>query len=236
MEIILQYLYSFFLWIYWPGMVIYIVFQFYTNNNIENSQKKQANFIGKIIMIICTYCLISGGVYQYTYHNLLSFIEYDQSKYTYIWCSIGIVLLEVLAFIVTETDNYSRIVIARFPVTKKLLLFLHLSVLGVLILHLLLKAFYRVNFGIVIWRVELFLSFFIPIIYEFISSFNIMLSSRKEYLCVNNVFSQSLLISDDSHPYTFVQNSDNSFTISNGENSINTFPLKEYQIAKLKEL
>ncbi|MCR5770573.1 MAG: hypothetical protein K6G87_04970 [Butyrivibrio sp.] len=105
----------------------------------------------------------------------------------------------------------------------------------VLVIHLFLKGIGIIDIGTVVWRIELVINLFVLISFVIISSFNLTVSSDKEYMCVNNGLTQVLLVMDDSHPLKFKKNDDNSYYISNGEDSADTFVLNTEHLVTLQK-
>ncbi len=118
---------------------------------------------------------------------------------------------------------------------KQILKIIQMLSVIVLVIHLFLKGIGIIDIGTVVWRIELVINLFVLISFVIISSFNLTVSSDKEYMCVNNGLTQVLLVMDDSHPLKFKKNDDNSYYISNGEDSADTFVLNTEHLVTLQK-
>ncbi|WP_192575516.1 hypothetical protein [Butyrivibrio fibrisolvens] len=133
------------------------------------------------------------------------------------------------------SDNEKKIYIFRFDLIKQILKIIQMLSVIVLVIHLFLKGIGIIDIGTVVWRIELVINLFVLISFVIISSFNLTVSSDREYMCVNNGLTQVLLVMDDSHPLKFKKNDDNSYYISNGEDSADTFVLNKEHLLTLQK-
>jgi hypothetical protein len=133
------------------------------------------------------------------------------------------------------SDNEKKIYIFRFDLIKQILKIIQMLSVIVLVIHLFLKGIGIIDIGTVVWRIELVINLFVLISFVIISSFNLTVSSDREYMCVNNGLTQVLLVIDDSHPLKFKKNDDNSYYISNGEDSADTFVLNKEHLLTLQK-
>lgn len=118
---------------------------------------------------------------------------------------------------------------------KQILKIIQMLSVIVLVIHLFLKGIGIIDIGTVVWRIELVINLFVLISFVIISSFNLTVSSDREYMCINNGLTQVLLVMDDSHPLKFKKNDDNSYYISNGEDSADTFVLNKEHLLTLQK-
>ncbi|WP_248404851.1 hypothetical protein [Butyrivibrio fibrisolvens] len=133
------------------------------------------------------------------------------------------------------SDNEKKIYIFRFDLIKQILKIIQMLSVIVLVIHLFLKGIGIIDIGTVVWRIELVINLFVLISFVIISSFNLTVSSDREYMCINNGLTQVLLVMDDSHPLKFKKNDDNSYYISNGEDSADTFVLNKEHLLTLQK-
>ncbi|WP_143057273.1 hypothetical protein [Butyrivibrio sp. TB] len=133
------------------------------------------------------------------------------------------------------SDNEKKIYIFRFDLIKQILKIIQMLSVIVLVIHLFLKGIGIIDIGTVVWRIELIINLFVLISFVIISSFNLTVSSDREYMCVNNGLTQVLLVMDDSHQLKFKKNEDGSYYVSNGEDGADTFVLSINQFEKLQK-
>jgi len=212
---------------------LYCITQYIIGKNFDVERK--SNFIAKLISIPILYISIRYGIYKYAFLFLSSILERYQSKRIFIICSLGILFLECFSYLAFMSDNEKKIYIFRFDLIMHILKKIQILAVVVLVMHLALKGLSIIDFGTVAWHIELVINLCVLVSFVIVSSFNLTLSSKREYVCVNNGLTQALLVIDDSHPLKFKKNDDNSFFISNGEDSADTFVLNTEHLVTLQK-
>ncbi len=212
---------------------LYCITQYIIGKKLD--VERESNFIAKLISIPILYISIRYGVYKYAFLFLSCILERYQSKRIFIICSLGILFLECFSYLGFMSDNEKKIYIFRFDLIKQILKIIQMLSVIVLVIHLFLKGIGIIDIGTVVWRIELVINLFVLISFVIISSFNLTVSSDREYMCVNNGLTQVLLVIDDSHPLKFKKNDDNSYYISNGEDSADTFVLNKEHLLTLQK-
>ena len=234
-EVILNlFVYCIFLYV-WIPMNLFVIMQFNVSKKNQDGKYKQNNYIMKAMAIGWTYFFIRCGTLKDAFLYLSSSASIYQSKRIQLLSAFGIVLFVVFALIVVEYENISSNVIYRFSHLRRILLTIQISLATLLLIHMFLKCFNIFDFGITTWNIELVLNFCVLICIVIVSSINLKISSRKEYLCINNGLTQAMFLIDDSHQLKFKKNEDGSYYVSNGEDGADTFILSKNQFEKLQK-
>jgi hypothetical protein len=219
----------------WIPMNLFVVLQFNVSKKYQDGKYKQNNFIMKAMAIGWTYFFIRCGALKDAFLYLSSSASIYQNKRIQLLSAIGIVLFEIFALIIVEYENITSNVIYRFSHLRHILLTIQISLAALLLIHMLLKCFNVFDFGTTTWNIELVLNFCVLICIVIASSINLKISSKKEYLCINNGLTQAMFFIDDSHQLKFKKNEDGSYYVSNGEDGADTFVLSINQFKELQK-
>lgn len=212
---------------------LYCITQYFIGKRLD--VEKKSNFVAKIITIPILYVSIRYGIYKYAFLFLSCILERYQNKMIFIICGLEILFLECFSYFAFMSDNDEKKYIFRFDLIMHKLKKIQILAVVVLVMHLALKGLSIIDFGTVAWHIELVINLCVLVSFVIVSSFNLTLSSKREYVCVNNGLTQALLVIDDSHPLKFKKNDDNSFFISNGEDSADTFVLNTEHLVTLQK-
>lgn len=216
----------------YPMVTLYCMSQFYTNDRIENIKKKKTNYLVKTMVVMWVIILAVNDVFEKSWRYLLNIFDSETEASELINFALCVFLMEIILFLVIMSVNHDKINIYKYASARKIFLVAQLSssIAWIILLLIRYSNIYKIEkktMLICIWINIVLLTGFI-----LSSSFNLSISKSRNWICVNQLFIQKLITSDEEH--FKVKKCDNSYMISNGLTEVKIFRVNKSGLNRIE--
>ena len=218
----------------YPMITLYCMSQFYTNDRIENIKKKKTNYFVKTMVVMWVIILAVNDVFEKSWRYLFNIFDSETEASEFINFALCVFLMEIILFLVIMSVNHDKVNIYKYASARKIFLIAQLSSSIAWIILLLIRYLniYKIEKNTMIICILINLILLTGFIIS--SSFNLSISKSLNWICVNQLFVQKLITSDEEH--FKVKKCENSYIIYNGLREIKIFRINKSELNRIESL